>query len=232
MATPFEAARRCDSFTGLGSPGCSVPAPCRVWPAVSAGAWVLGSIARLPRGPSCPSFSLLSRCSPQFAHLSFHRGITVHSVPLAQGCAWEPLWLLLCRFKLSCPSRHQVSCPRRLWRSRECSERTCPSRSVSSAASLAAHLPDLPSQPAFLFSSLTLSPPMVTVSVPSPGVISPGAVFLGTPVLDRALFQPRHGPVSWVGRSEAPASLCVTLDGETLSAGLQFESRVSRGVRG
>ena len=185
-----------------------------------------------PERPLLPlilsSQSVLSPvCAPVFPP-----GITVHSVPLAQGCAWEPLWLLLCRFKLSCPSRHQVSCPRRLWRSRECSERTCPSRSVSSAASLAAHLPDLPSQPAFLFSSLTLSPPMVTVSVLSPGVISPGAVFLGTPVLDRALFQPRHGPVSWVGRSEAPASLCVTLDGETLSAGLQFESRVSRGVRG
>ena len=95
---------------------------------------------------------------------------------------------------------------------------------MSSAASLAARLPDLPSQPAFLFPSLTLSPPMVTVSVPSPRVISPGAVFLVTPVLDRALFQPRYGPVTWVGRLEAPASSCVTLDGDAVSGGLQFES--------
>lgn len=93
-----------------------------------------------------------------------------------------------------------------------------------SAASLIARLPDLPSQPTFLFPSLTLSPPMVTVSVPSPGVISPEAVFLGTPVLDRALFQLRHGPVSWVGRSKASVSSCVTLDGDTVSDGLQFES--------
>lgn len=149
--------------------------------------------ARLLGDPSCPFLAApsLSWCSPQFAHLSLH-GANSPFRPLAQDCAWGPLWLLPCLFKLSCPSRRRVSCPRRLWRSRECSGRTCLSLSVSSTASLAARLPDLPSQPAFLFPALTLSPPMVTVSVPSPRVISPGAVFLA--------------PLCWTGPSSSLAT--------------------------
>lgn len=179
------------------------------------GSWVPFSSPERPLLALFLSSSSQSWCSPQFAHLSLHRGITVYPVLLLRAVPGS----LFGSFSVSssCPALPTARSPA------ENVQRSL-SLSVSSAASLAAHLPDLPSPPAFLFSSLTLSPPIVTVSVPSPGVISPGAVFLGTPVLDRALFQPRHGPVSWVGRSEAPASSCVTLDGKTVSDGLQFES--------
>ena len=223
MMTSFEAAQRCNCFIGLGSSGCSVLGSLQGVTGRVCGYLGPGLCACLLRDPSWPSFSLplLSPGAlPSLRTCLSAGGITVYPVLLLRAVPGS----LFGSFSVS------SSCPA-LPTARSPAPGTCGgpenvqrglSLSVSSAASLAAHLPDLPSPPAFLFSSLTLSPPMVTVSVSSPGVISPGAVFLGTPVLDRAFFQPRHGPVSWVGRSEAPASSCVTLDGKTSLMGFSL----------